>query len=184
MTIRLHRLFLVAGLLAAVLVAGSTRVSAQARQSSKAHVVEADPLGLAVNMPFNVSYEYKDGPVNSWVIRGHYWGGLTGNGAGSWSGPGLGAAYRYYIADSRAITALSVAPKADLFFFNQSLPNGTGATAIVLWIGGEISYKWIFDQFCVEPSLGLHIGYTPATNSPTKPTGGVATIGLNAGYAW
>ena len=175
-------------IMAVLLHASSDRVSAQARPSSKTNVAAVDPLGLAVQEPFNIQYEMKAGPVNSWVFRGHWWGGLTGGtgsgGTGTWGGPGLGGAYRFFVADSRALTGLSVAPAADLFFFNQSLVSGNGGTAIVLWIGGDIAYKWIFDQFSIEPLVGLRIGYTPAANAPSKPTGGIATIGLYAGYAW
>ncbi len=59
-----------------------------------------------------------------------------------------------------------------------------GATATLFWIGGDIGYKWIFDQFSVEPLVGLRIGFTPAANAPGNGTGAIGTISVYVGYAW
>ncbi len=157
---------------------------AQARPSSKQNVISIDLLGLAVRQPLNIQYEFKTSPVNSWALRAHYWPGRVS--VDNWSSFGIGAAYRIFIADSRALTGLSVAPAADLYFFS-STANGDavgGHTSTIAWIGGDIAYKWIFDQFAVEPMLGLRIGYTPSVNAPGYATGFVSILAVNVGYAW
>jgi hypothetical protein len=177
------------GLLLLIAVFGNLspqRALAQARPSSKANVISIDPLGLAVREPLNIQFEIKAGPVYSWAFRAHYWPGRVGGGAltGNWTAFGLGAVYRIFIADSRALTGLSVAPAADLLLFSQTIQGGQGATATVAWIGGDIAYKWIFDQFSIEPLLGLRIGYTPSVNAPGYATGPIAVLSVYGGYAW
>ena len=154
----------------------------QARPSSKTQVISVDPLGLAYQLPLMLQYEYKAGPVNSWAIRAHWWPSRD-EGIGSWSGFGLGGAYRVYIADSRALTGLSVAPAADLLFFTQSLNGVKQRSAIVGWIGGDIAYKWIFDQFAVEPLLGLRIGFGGNT-APSYATTLIPILAVSGGYAF
>lgn len=152
------------------------RARAQARPSPAQNDIAGDPLDLLLGGSLNVQYEFKTSPVNSWALRGHFWS------RGDFSGFGLGAAYRFYIADSRALTGLSVAPAADLFFFSNDL--GYASTTDIL-IGGDLAYKWIFDQFSVEPILTLRIGIE-AGNAPTLSyaTGLVAGLGVYLGYAW
>jgi hypothetical protein len=150
---------------------------AQARPSPAENVISLDPLELALLGPLNVQYEWKSGPVNSWALRGHFWG-RTG-----WTGFGLGGAYRFYIADSRALTGLSVAPAADIFFFSNS---ELGYSATDLLIGGDLGYKWIFTQFSVEPivTFRIGIGLGSSISNFTYATGAVVGIGIYLGYAW
>ncbi|HZK76404.1 MAG TPA: hypothetical protein VFD13_05790, partial [Candidatus Kapabacteria bacterium] len=61
--------------------------------------------------------------------------------------------------------------------------NTSQRTAICFDIGGDIAYKWIFDQFAVEPILGLRIGFGPNV-APTRAIGTEPLIGLSGGYAW
>ena len=156
----------------------ASRSYGQARPSPKENVISVDPLGLAYHDPLTFQYEYKSGPVNSWVFRLHYW--PTYFEADDWSAFGLGAAYRFYIADSRALTGLSVEPAADLYFFKGA---NSGRSAIVFWIGGGIAYKWIFDDFALEPMLGFRIGFGSQV-APGFATGAQGILALNAGYAW
>ncbi len=159
----------------------SNRCYGQARPSPATQVISIDPLTLAQNFPLTFQYEYKTGPIYSWALRLHYWPSPSSD--GTWSGFGVGGAYRIYIADSRALTGLSVAPAADLFFFRQTLNGVSQRSAIVFDLGGDLEYKWIFDQFSVEPSVGFRIGFGP-TLSPSRSTGASAFIGLSGGYAW
>ena len=163
-----------------VLSVAATQSYGQARPSAKTNVISVDPLGLAYNFPLTFQYEYKTGPVNSWAFRLHYWPSHDNSPTNDWTAFGLGAAYRYYIADSRALTGLSVDPAADLFFFKGPQ---TGRTAIVFWVGGDIAYKWIFSDFSVEPMFGFRVGFGGAT-APNYATGAEAVIAVNAGYAW
>ena len=163
--------------------ADATNSFGQARPSSKSNVISIDPLSFFANEPATLQYEIKAGPVNSWAFRLHYWTGLTG-GSETWSGFGVGGAYRFYIADSRALTGLSVEPAASLMLFSGTIAAGTGHKAVALLIGGDIEYKWIFDQFSIEPIVGLRIGYTPSNPAPQNATGFIAIIGIGAGYAF
>jgi hypothetical protein len=159
----------------------ASRSYAQARPSPATQVLSVDFVPLAIGYPLSFQYEYKADPVTSWLLRLHYWPGL----AASWSGFGFGAAYRFYIADSRALTALSVAPAADLFLFHQSeLENNSGTrSAIAVAIGGDLAYKWIFDQFAVEPIVGLRYGIGPS-QTPAAVATIYPIIGCSLGSAW
>ncbi len=157
------------------------KMYAQARPSPATSVISVDIVPLIYTFPLTFQYEFKADPVTSWVLRLHYWPGLTAD----YSGFGFGAAYRIYIADSRALTGLAVAPAADVFFFRQ--PQQTGGTgsrsAIGLDLGGDLSYKWIFDEFAVEPIFGLRFGIG-GSNAPGTFTTIAPLIGVNLGYAW
>ncbi len=156
------------------------RASAQARPNPPTQVVSVDFLPLAYDYPLTIQYELKADPVTSWLFRAHWWPSPSPD--PSWSGFGVGAAFRFYIADSRALTGLSVAPAADLFFMNQT-EFGTTRSAICFNIGGDIAYKWIFDQFAVEPILGIRVGFGPG-DAPSRAATTEPLIGLSGGYAW
>ena len=173
--------FAIAMTLAGGLLVSANRARAQARPSPATQVASVDFLPLAYDYPVTLQYEFKSDPVSSWMFRLHYW--PSPDPSGDWSGYGLGAAYRFYIADSRALTGLSVAPAADVFFFRETLFNTSQRTAICFDIGGELAYKWIFDQFAVEPILGLRVGFGPNV-APNRATGTEPLIGLSVGYAW
>jgi hypothetical protein len=173
------------------LVASSNSARSQARPSPKTQVISVDPVGLILAAPLIVQYEYKTGPVNSWAFRGLWWPYGINNGY-DWSAFGVGGAYRFYVADSRALTGLNIAPVAEVFFFHGSnlAINGQARTGIAVWIGGDVGYKWIFDDFSVEPMLGLRIGMGPSqsgsTGVPADVTGigsKQVVIGLFGGYA-
>jgi hypothetical protein len=159
----------------------ASKSSAQARPSPATQVISVDFIPLVLTFPVTFQYEYKMDPVTSLALRLHFWPGITSD----YTGFGFGGAYRFYIADSRALTGLAVAPAADLFFFRQSQQlGGTGnRSAIGVDLGGDISYKWIFDQFAVEPLFGLRFGFGGA-NAPPVFTTIEPLIGCNLGYAW
>jgi hypothetical protein len=171
----------------------SESARSQARPSPKTQVFSIDPVGLILDDPLILQYEYKTGPVNSWAFRALWWPvGVDGN--YDWSAFGVGGAYRFYIADSRALTGLNIAPAAEMLFFHGSFANGVGSTksGIAVWIGGDMGYKWIFDDFSVEPMIGMRIGLGPSSGDPTKaavPTKATGfnsnqvVIGLFGGYA-
>jgi hypothetical protein len=156
---------------------------AQARPSPATQVVSVDIVPLVYNGSIMFQYEYKTDPVTSWMLRLHYWPTVAQT--ANWSAFGAGAAYRIYIADSRALTGLAVAPAADIFFFSQSQQTGgTGSrSAIGFDLGGDLSYKWIFDQFAVEPIVGLRFGIGGAS-VPGYFTTIEPVIGASLGYAW
>lgn len=181
--------FVVIGAIFAV----SDAAHSQARPSSKTQVFSVDPVGLILDDPLILQYEYKTGPVNSWAFRALWWPYGTDI-SYDWTAYGVGAAYRFYVADSRALTGLSIAPAAELLFFHGSFAGGASSSksGIAVWIGGDVGYKWIFDDFSVEPMLGLRIGLGPSSGDasksavPTQATGvgsRQVVIGLFGGYA-
>jgi hypothetical protein len=153
----------------------TSHASAQARPSSKSNVLSIDVLELALRGPLALQYEWKSTPVNSWAVRGYFWPARDG-----FSAFGVGGAYRFYIADSRALTGLSVAPAADIFFFSNSFSD---RTATIFDIGGDLAYKWIFDQFSIEPMFGIRIGIG-ASETVSYATGFLPVLSANIGYAW
>jgi hypothetical protein len=153
----------------------TSKVSAQARPSSKGSVISLNLLALALQGPLDVQYEWRTAPTNSWALRGYFWPSRD-----QFSAFGLGGAYRFYIADSRALTGLSVAPAADIYFFSSSVLD---KTATVFELGGDLAYKWIFDSFAVEPLFGIRIGFG-GSETATYATGFVPFLAVNLGYAW
>lgn len=125
----------------------------QARTSTKTQVISVDALGLFQSGNIlTVQYEWKTAPTNSIHIRGRF---SSSSAVGGYTGFGIGGGYRFYIADSRALTGLSVAPVVEAWFINHEVYESSSA----LGIGGEVAYKWIFDQFSVEPGVGIGIGF-------------------------
>ncbi|MEO6940637.1 MAG: hypothetical protein ABI444_10935 [Candidatus Kapaibacterium sp.] len=140
-------------LVSAICLGGLSQASfGQARPSSKTSDISIGPLSLLVQGVISVQYEWKASQTSSWALRGEFVPT-----SGNFHAFGVGAAYRFYVADSRAITGLSVAPALDLFFFGSS---SLQQNYTILSIGGDIAYKWIFDQFSVEPLVGVRIGVT------------------------
>lgn len=130
----------------------SVDASAQAKTSTKTQVISLEALGLFQSGSIiTVQYEWKASPTTSWHIRGRF-----SDYSNTYTGFGLGGGYHFYIADSRALTGLNVAPVAEVWFYNSSELN---SSSTVFGVGGEIAYKWIFDQFSVEPGVGVMIGF-------------------------
>jgi hypothetical protein len=136
----------------ALSVCFSSTAFAQARTSTKTQVISLEALGLfQKGNIITVQYEWKTAPTNSIHIRGRF-----SDYSNTYTGFGLGGGYHFYIADSRALTGLNVAPVAEVWFYNSSELN---SSSTVFGVGGEIAYKWIFDQFSVEPGVGVMIGF-------------------------
>ncbi len=159
----------------------SSKTYGQARPSPASQVLSLDFVPLIISGTLAFQYEYKVDPVTSWLLRLHFWPSP----ATDYTGYGFGAAYRIYIADSRALTGLAVAPAADVFLFSGNSNNtaSAGKSGEGVDIGGDLSYKWIFDQFAVEPIFGLRFGigsnYAPSAFTTIQPL-----IGCSLGYAW
>ncbi len=156
-----------------VLLVGSTSF-AQERASAKTQVISGDFVGLFLDGgEFHVQYEWKSGSLNSWFVRA-----LLG-GYQSYTGLGLGGGYRFFIADSRALTGLALAPVAHAYFFKSG---DLGRSQLFFSIGGELSYKWLFDNFSVEPLLGAGLAFGGEDISyltKVRPY-----LGIYLGYAW
>ncbi len=138
-------------LIAATVGAFSSNALAQARPSAKSSDLSIGLLSLVIPPDFVLlQYEFRNGPVNSIALRAGFIPGYVG-----YTGLLIGGAYRFFIADSRALTGLSVAPAADIFFVSNSILNRSSAS---FDLGGDLAYKWIFDAFSVEPIVSVRIG--------------------------
>lgn len=166
--------FVVAIVIGLMLVAGSTSSYGQARPSAKTQVISGDFIGYFQDgKEIHVQYEWKASPVNSWFIRA-----LFGRTSSKYNGLGLGGGYKFFIADSRALTGLGIAPVAQAYLWSHEfLPSQQ-----TISVGGELSYKWLFDDFSVEPLLGVSIGFGGDNITYLTKTRVYANVFL--GYAW
>lgn len=164
--------FILSFVVCSVLFLGSTTY-AQNRASAKNQVISADFVGLFLDgSEFHLQYEWKSTPVNSWFIRALF--GSVGN----FTGLGVGGGYRFFLADSRALTGLALAPVAHMYFWKSEFQG----SELFFSIGGEVSYKWIFDDFSVEPLLGAGLAFGGdqlAYLTKVRPY-----LGIYLGYAW
>lgn len=165
--------FVVSTILCLVVLSHSTESYAQARASAKQQAISANVLGLFLDgKELHAQYEWKSTPVNSWFIRGLF-GSFV-----DYDGLGVGAGYRFFIADSRALTGLAIAPVVHAYFWRHQYLD----SEIFFSVGGEASYKWIFDDFLVEPMFGLGIGFGGDYISYLSSTRWY--LGIMLGYAW
>lgn len=175
MNIRIAKIFAVLAIVMAGAF-GSSEAQAQARTSSASNVLSVDPLGLlGINQAKNISvqYEWKSSVTNSWAFRAALFPSTA-----NYSSMNLGAAYRFYIADSRALTGLSVAPALDAYFITFG-----DETYTAFGIGGDVAYKWIFTNFAVEPMFYLRQLFTGG-ESGSAYSGLWYDFRVWLGYAW
>ncbi len=164
-------------IVATLVLAANQNIFAQARPSSATQDIAGSPVGLLVKGPFTIQYEWKAANLQSWAVRLH----LYEAPAETYRvGFGIGGAYRFFIADSRALTGLSVAPAADIIFYGSSQ---LLKSPVSFQIGGDIAYKWIFDQISLEPMFGLRIGFGGAEGITSR-TGLQPVLQVFVGYAW
>ena len=164
-------------LLVLVAVGSMTERSfSQARPSAKSNVISIGLLRL-IQVPQFVyfQYEWRTSATNSVALRAGYQLAYS-----DFTGFAVGGAYRFFIADSRALTGLSVAPAADIYFLSSSLLSRTYTSFSV---GGDVAYKWIFDQFSVEPIVALRLGISGAQGLSAY-SGVAAGIDVLLGYAF
>lgn len=150
--------------------------------TNKTSVISVDPLDLINAGRINAIYETKFGNANnSLTINGSYW---------SWSeygsAIGAGVSYRWYLdpfkEGKKALNGLSLGPRLDYYYWTWDFFAGySDYSYSTLAIGGEVNYKWVFDnQWVVEPNIKFGIPIL-------KESGGSYTsygFGLNLGYAF
>ena len=156
-------------------------VSYSQRASAKNNDISVDFVNFFVHTTLSAQYEWKVGPTSSWAARAYFV--ATGASNNNTIAFGLGAAYRFYILDSRALSGFTIAPAADIFFFKNS---NLGKSKISFAIGGDAGYKWFFDQITVEPVLGFRDGFSGAEVIPgvNNFTSIYFTGSVYIGYAW
>jgi hypothetical protein len=176
MKMRSMKSFVSVLLCALCLSVSASKSLAQARPSPYTNDISVGLISLLEPLGYvSLQYEWKAAITNSWVVRAYLPKADEG-----YSGFGVGGAYKFFIADSRALTGLSVAPAAEIFFLSNS---GTSRSATPILIGGDVAYKWIFGQFSVEPIAYVRIGILSGTG-PAAYSGVGAGIDVLLGFAF
>ncbi len=154
------------------------------RATSKNNDIAVDFVDFLINNTFTAQYEFKSTSTSSFLIKAEYVTKNTGTATGTLSAFGVGGAWRFYILDSRALEGFSIAGALDLFFFkNTTLSRNNVAFAP----GADGAYKFFFDQFTVEPTLGVRVGIIPDNNPPPGEntfSGIYPVASIYFGWAW
>ncbi len=174
-------------LLAVLIISGifsAPKIGYAQRTTSKNNDIAVDFVDFLVNNTFTAQYEFKSTSTSSFLIKALYVTKNTGTATGTLSAFGVGGAWRFYILDSRALAGFSVDGALDFFFFkNTTLSRNNIAFAI----GPDAAYKFFFDQFTVEPTLGVRVGIIPENNPPPGEntfSGLYPVASIYLGWAW
>lgn len=143
--------------------------------------ITVNPLGLFWGV-LNVQYEFYYEKNNSISVRGNF----VGYEIGSFSNTafGVGSTYRWY-HNKKPVVGLWYGPSADLLIWSAKekarLSTNT-YQSLFLGLGGDVGYKWNFNQFGVEVFGGLRYYFGHIANLDF---GGAALIaGVSLGYLW
>jgi hypothetical protein len=141
--------------------------------------ISIDPLDFLISKVFNATYEHQICKENSFTVFASYY-----SFSDYASAFGIGGSYRWYLTDvlkdeKFPIQGLSVGPMARVSYWSYDAVWSEDANDVYIVIGGEAAYKWVFDDWVVEPILRLGIG---VTDIQTSYSGWGA--GVNVGYAW
>ena len=158
-------------------------------QNTATKAVTANPIGLAFGL-FNAQYEFALNQKNSVAVRANFVGYSIGGYSNS--AFGFGGSYRWYVMDSKTIVGWWAQPSADILFWTsewQTLgqPGLLGnvnnkANTTFFGIGGDGGYKWIWDHFTLELSVGARIYMGKISGLSFGGFG--PQLGVNLGYAW
>jgi hypothetical protein len=155
--------------------------NSNAQKASYNQCIGVNPVTLLYNGTFSATYEQKIAPKNSFTLSGYYWSYYN------MVAYGFGGSYRWYLKafddGKKCIQGFSVAPTLAIGFWswngNQALNNEYGGTSVA--IGAEAAYKWVWDNFYIEPILSLSINMTNIHGLQNyRPF----NLGANIGYAW
>lgn len=156
-----------------IFVGFSSNVYSQRVVKNYNEAITANPLALAFGI-FNVNYEMQVSKENTLVIGGIYYGYQ------GWTGFGVSGTYKWYIFQDqeKPIKGFGFGPSAAIAFLGYT--NDTYSNRMSLSIGGEASYKWIFDDFVLEPVFGINYNVLSEAGLDWRPF----YLGVNVGYAW
>jgi hypothetical protein len=144
--------------------------------------VTANPIGLAFGV-FNAQYEFTLSNQNSVAVRANFVGYSIGDYSNS--AFGFGGSYRWYVLNSKTIVGWWAQPSADILFWSSDWKDNfqsKNASTVFFGIGGDGGYKWIWNHFALELSVGarIYMGKISGLNF-----GGFGPmLGVNLGYAW
>jgi hypothetical protein len=161
-------------LLAITTITPSSDALAQARPSPHGSMLAIEPLGLlgiGQFRLFQLQYEFRLTQDNSIALRAALLPAYVGV-----SGFGVGASYRFFVADGRALTGLNVSPGLDLFLLSAG-----DKSYQTIGIGGDLAYKWIFDSWGIEPYFRLRQNFA---GSEGYYAGVDYGVGAWLGYCW
>jgi hypothetical protein len=135
--------------------------------------ITANPLALAFGI-LNVNYEMQVSKENSLIIGGTYYGYQ------GWTGFGLNGIYKWYLFQDQevALKGFGFGPSVGVAFLGYT--NASYSSRMSLSIGGEASYKWIFDDFVLEPVFGINYNVLSQAGLDWRPF----YLGVNVGFAW
>ncbi|MDH7516229.1 MAG: hypothetical protein QHI48_10195 [Bacteroidota bacterium] len=153
----------------------------QAQETPRAHAISVNPLGFVFGL-MNVRYEQRVQGTNSFHVGGTLVPIYT-----NYMGFGLTGGYRWYFLPNegrKALCGMAAGPFLSLLFWNYSGTASIGSEGgVVMILGGDLSYKWIWTNFMLEPSLEL--GFIPVKGKGDfYATTAFLGLGLHLGYAW
>ena len=151
------------------------------------NALSVNPLGLLFNRA-SVQYEMSLSGENSVAGRVNFlMREISGYDVSAF---GLGGTYRWYLPPYRAIDGLWVGPSLDILFLKWKYVKEE-ISQTFFSVGGEVGYKYFFDQLFIEPNFGLVFTIGQAkTSSQVNPItldygDGIGyEFGLSLGYAW
>jgi hypothetical protein len=154
----------------------SSAMDVQSKNYTKA--ISLDPLDFLINRVLNVTYEHQISKENSFTVFASYYSPDE-----YWSAIGIGGSYRWYLSkvlqDNKIpIEGLSVGPMARFIYWSWELGSASDTYAAVI-LGGEAAYKFVFDDWVIEPIIRLGIQVTDVSAGYNG-----WGVGVNAGYAW
>ncbi len=164
---------LMVALLSMLFIAATENSYSQRIIKNYNEAITANPLAFAFGI-FNVNYEMQVSRDNSVVLGAQYLGYQ------GWTGFGLSGTYKWYIfqEDEKAIKGFGFGPQASVLFLGYE--NDSYSNRMALSIGGEASYKWILDDFVLEPVFGINYNVLSEKGLDWRPF----YLGVNVGYAW
>ncbi len=136
-----------------------------------------DFINLFVQRYVSLQYEFSLSNESSLALRLYF--APKSSYTGDYTAPGIGAAYRFYITNERAVSGFNLGPAVDAFFFSNSSLN---RSTTVLSIGGDVAYKLLAGHFSVEPQLSLRFG--AIGDYVSNYTGTYVYPSVNIGFAW
>lgn len=160
-------------LAAIILIAFPSESHSQRVMKNYNEAITANPLALAFGI-FNVNYEMQVSRENSLTIGATYYGYQ------GWTGVGLQGIYKWYLFQDadKAIKGFGFGPSASIGYIGYR--DATYANRMTLAIGAEATYKWIFDDFVLEPVFGINYNVLVEAGMDWRPF----YLGVNVGYAW
>ena len=154
------------------------------KASKYVHDITIDPVSFLFGHTLYASYEQQIAATNSFTaFLGYY--SLT---AGYWSYSNItiGGSYRWYVKlfddKKKPFEGLSCGPFAAITIVSSTAEYGNAAVSgSYFTVGGEAAYKWLFDQWVVEPVIRIGFGLNKVSGFNDYSTVGG---GLNLGYAF